>query len=90
MGATTVAEIADVLAWLDAATDTERRARLVEPDRSEVLAAGVVVLHEALVHLGAERVEPSPRDLLTGAALAAAELPEPPEGAAPPGAFTCC
>ena len=32
----------------------------------------------------------SERDLLDGAALAAAELPEPEEGAAPPGAYTCC
>jgi exopolyphosphatase / guanosine-5'-triphosphate,3'-diphosphate pyrophosphatase len=88
--ATTVAEIGEVLVWLDAATDAERRARLLEPDRSEVLAAGVVVLREALVHLGVDRVEASARDLLTGAALAAAGLPERPEGAAPPGAYTCC
>ena len=32
----------------------------------------------------------SERGLLHGAALAAAELPEPDEGAAPPGAYTCC
>jgi hypothetical protein len=49
-----------------------------------------VVLREALVHLGIERVEASTRDLLTGAALEAAGLPEPAEGAAPPGAYTCC
>ena len=30
------------------------------------------------------------RDILHGAAFAAAELPEPEEGAAPPGAYTCC
>jgi exopolyphosphatase/guanosine-5'-triphosphate,3'-diphosphate pyrophosphatase len=90
MGATTVTEIDDVLRWLDAATDAERRSRLLEPDRSEVLGAGVVVLREALVRLGVERVEASTRDLLTGAALEAAALPEPPEGAAPPGAYTCC
>ena len=35
-------------------------------------------------------IEASERDILHGAALAAAELPEPEEGAAPPGAFTCC
>jgi exopolyphosphatase/guanosine-5'-triphosphate,3'-diphosphate pyrophosphatase len=90
LGATSVSQIDEVLAWLDAATDAERRTRLIEPDRSEVLAAGVVVLREALVHLGVDRVEASTRDLLTGAALEAAELPEPPEGAAPPGAYTCC
>jgi len=32
----------------------------------------------------------SERDILDGAALAAAELPEQEEGAAPPGAYTCC
>jgi hypothetical protein len=32
----------------------------------------------------------SVRDLLDGAALAAADLPAPAEGAAPPGAYTCC
>lgn len=90
MDATRVAQMDDVLVWLDGATEAERRARLIEPDRSEVLAAGVVVLRETLVHLGVDRVEASTRDLLTGAALAAAELPEPPEGAAPPGAYTCC
>ena len=90
MGATTVTTIDGVLAWLDAASDVERRARLLEPDRSEVLAAGVVVLREVLVHLGVDRVEASTRDLLTGAALEAAALPEPPENAAPPGAHTWC
>ena len=30
------------------------------------------------------------RDILDGIAFAAAELPAPEEGAAPPGAFTCC
>jgi len=29
-------------------------------------------------------------DLLHGLALAAADLPEPTDGAAPPGAYTCC
>ncbi|HLK45090.1 MAG TPA: hypothetical protein VKT18_03845 [Acidimicrobiales bacterium] len=90
MGATTVAEIDRALAWLDDATDAERRARLLEPDRSDVLGAGVVVVREALVRLGVDRIEASTRDLLTGAALEAAALPEPPEGAAPPGAYTCC
>jgi hypothetical protein len=32
----------------------------------------------------------SERDILDGAALAAAELPAEEEGAAPPGAYTCC
>jgi exopolyphosphatase/pppGpp-phosphohydrolase len=60
------------------------------PDRSEVLAAGVLILRETLRHLGLDAIEASEHDLLDGAALAAAELPEPDEGDAPPGAYTCC
>ena len=86
----TVATIAESLRWLETSTDDERRARLLQPDRSGVLAAGVVILREILLHLGLDRTRASERDLLNGAALAAAELPEVPEGAAPPGAFTCC
>jgi hypothetical protein len=41
-------------------------------------------------HLGLPEVEVSERDLLDGAALEAAALPEPVEGDAPPGAYTCC
>jgi exopolyphosphatase / guanosine-5'-triphosphate,3'-diphosphate pyrophosphatase len=90
LDATSVPAIDRTLEWLHGSTDEERRGRLLEPDRSEVLAAGVLVLRETLRHLGLERVEPSDRDLLNGAALAAAELPEPAEGEAPPGAYTCC
>ena len=32
----------------------------------------------------------SERDLLDGAALAAAELPAPDDTGVPPGAYTCC
>jgi hypothetical protein len=32
----------------------------------------------------------SEHDILHGAALEAAALPEPAEGDAPPGAYTCC
>jgi exopolyphosphatase / guanosine-5'-triphosphate,3'-diphosphate pyrophosphatase len=64
--------------------------RLLQPERADVLPAGAVILRETLRHLGLDRTEPSSRDLLNGAALAAAELPEPEEGAAPPGAYTCC
>jgi exopolyphosphatase/guanosine-5'-triphosphate,3'-diphosphate pyrophosphatase len=78
------------LRWLATSGEEERRARLLEPDRSEVLTAGVVILREILLHLRLDRTVASERDLLNGAALAAAELPEAPEGAAPPGAFTCC
>jgi exopolyphosphatase/pppGpp-phosphohydrolase len=86
----TPSDVDEMIEWLVRSDQDARRARLLEPDRSETLAAGAVVLREALRHLGAGFVEQSPRDLLTGAALEAAALPEPDEGAAPPGAYTCC
>jgi exopolyphosphatase/guanosine-5'-triphosphate,3'-diphosphate pyrophosphatase len=86
----TLEAIDHALGWLLASTDEDRRARLIEPDRSDVLAAGVVVVRETLRHLGLRETTASNRDLLNGAAFAAAGLPEPEEGAAPPGAYTCC
>ena len=86
----TLDTIDDTLEWLAVTTEEERRARLILPDRSEVLAAGVLILRETLRHLGLDAIDASDRDLLNGAALAAAELPEPVEGEAPPGAYTCC
>jgi exopolyphosphatase / guanosine-5'-triphosphate,3'-diphosphate pyrophosphatase len=62
----------------------------LEPERAPVIVAGAVILREVLGHFGLDRIEASERDILDGAALAAAELPEPEEGAAPPGAYTCC
>jgi exopolyphosphatase/guanosine-5'-triphosphate,3'-diphosphate pyrophosphatase len=86
----TLAAIDDALAWIVGSTDEERRARLIEPDRSDVLAAGVVVVRETLRHLDLNETTSSDRDLLNGVALAAARLGEPAEGDAPPGAYTCC
>jgi len=86
----TLTTIDETLDWLAMTTEEERRARLILPDRSEVLAAGVLILRETLRHLGLDAIDASDRDLLNGAALAAAELPEPVEGEAPPGAYTCC
>jgi exopolyphosphatase / guanosine-5'-triphosphate,3'-diphosphate pyrophosphatase len=62
----------------------------IEPDRAPVIVAGAVILVSILDHFGFEAIEVSERDILDGIALAAAELPEPEEGAAPPGAYTCC
>ncbi len=62
----------------------------IEPGRASVIVAGVVVLREVLTTYGLSEIEVSERDVLHGAAFAAAELPEPEEGAAPPGAYTCC
>jgi hypothetical protein len=49
-----------------------------------------VILTETLAHVGLDVIEVSERDILDGIALVAAELPAPEEGAAPPGAYTCC
>jgi exopolyphosphatase/guanosine-5'-triphosphate,3'-diphosphate pyrophosphatase len=62
----------------------------IEPGRAAVIVAGIVVLREVMTTYGLAEIEVSERDILHGAALAAAELPEPEEGAAPPGAYTCC
>ena len=83
--------VEEQLARLTAMTTEERLAvRGIEPGRAEVIVAGVVVLHEVMTAYGLAEIEVSERDILHGAALAAAELPEPEEGAAPPGAYTCC
>ena len=62
----------------------------LDPDRAPVIVAGAVILHEALEYFDLDAIEASERDILDGAALAAAELPAAEEGAAPPGAYTCC
>ncbi len=70
--------------------DERRRVRGLDPERAPVIVAGAVILHEVLGRYGLDAIEVSEHDLLHGVALAAAELPEPIEGDAPPGAFTCC
>jgi exopolyphosphatase / guanosine-5'-triphosphate,3'-diphosphate pyrophosphatase len=62
----------------------------LEPERAPVIVAGAAILLEIMRHLELPEVEVSERDLLDGAALEAAALPEPVEGDAPPGAYTCC
>jgi exopolyphosphatase/guanosine-5'-triphosphate,3'-diphosphate pyrophosphatase len=62
----------------------------LEPERAPVIVGGVVIVRELLRHLGLDDLEVSEHDLLDGIALEAAELPEPAEGDAPPGAYTCC
>jgi exopolyphosphatase / guanosine-5'-triphosphate,3'-diphosphate pyrophosphatase len=73
-----------------AAMTVEARAEIVEPGRARVIVAGAAILAEILASYALDGIEASERDILHGAALAAAELPEPEEGAAPPGAYTCC
>ena len=60
------------------------------PGRAPVIVAGAAILTEILSYYGLDAIVASERDILHGAALAAAELPEREEGAAPPGAYTCC
>jgi exopolyphosphatase / guanosine-5'-triphosphate,3'-diphosphate pyrophosphatase len=70
--------------------EERRRVPAVDPERAPVILAGGAILLAILDAYGLESIRVSERDLLDGAALAAAELPEPEEGAAPPGAYTCC
>ena len=89
-----------VLTWDGARAQLERLAALpleerrrvpaLDPDRAPVIVAGGAILLTILDGYGLEAIRVSERDLLDGAALAAAELPEPEEGEAPPGAYTCC
>jgi exopolyphosphatase / guanosine-5'-triphosphate,3'-diphosphate pyrophosphatase len=62
----------------------------LEPERAPVIVGGAVVVREVLDRYGLDALEASERDLLHAAALEAAKLPEPAEGDAPPGAYTCC
>ena len=55
-----------------------------------MIVAGLMIVREAMDALGLASLYASERDILHGAALAAAELPARDEGAAPPGAYTCC
>lgn len=47
----------------------------LEPARAPVIVAGVVIVREVLARYGLQGLEASERDILHGAALAAAELP---------------
>jgi exopolyphosphatase/guanosine-5'-triphosphate,3'-diphosphate pyrophosphatase len=62
----------------------------LHPKRAPVIVAGAVLVEQILDAFGLDSLEVSERDILHGAALQAAELPAPAEGAAPPGAYTCC
>jgi exopolyphosphatase/guanosine-5'-triphosphate,3'-diphosphate pyrophosphatase len=70
--------------------EERRRVPALDSERAPVIVAGSAILLAILDAYGLESIRVSERDLLDGAALAAAELPEPEEGAAPPGAYTCC
>jgi exopolyphosphatase/guanosine-5'-triphosphate,3'-diphosphate pyrophosphatase len=70
--------------------DERRRLPALDPGRAPVIVAGATIVREVLRRYGLDSLRASERDLLHGVALAAAELPEPVEGDAPPGAYTCC
>ncbi len=70
--------------------EERREVPALDPERAPVIVAGAAILVAILDAYGLDGIRTSERDILDGAALAAAELPEPEEGAAPPGAYTCC
>ncbi len=70
--------------------DERRRLPALDPDRAPVIVAGATIVREVMRSCNLEALEASERDLLHGVAFAAAELPAPVEGDAPPGAYTCC
>jgi exopolyphosphatase/guanosine-5'-triphosphate,3'-diphosphate pyrophosphatase len=70
--------------------DERRAIRPIDPARAPVIVAGAVIVRDVVEFFGLDGIEVSERDILDGAALAAVELPEPEEGAVPPGAYTCC
>ena len=70
--------------------DEIRRLRGMHPERAPVIVAGTVVVLETLRLFRLDQLDVSERDIMHGAALAAAELPAPIEGDVPPGAYPCC
>jgi exopolyphosphatase / guanosine-5'-triphosphate,3'-diphosphate pyrophosphatase len=83
-----------VSGWTDRLTtmtvEEIRALRGMHPDRAPVIAAGAVVVRETLAYFGLGALEVSEHDIMHGAALAAAELPEEAEPGAPPSTHTCC
>jgi exopolyphosphatase/guanosine-5'-triphosphate,3'-diphosphate pyrophosphatase len=75
-----------------AALPLEKRRRLpaLEPERAPVIVAGATLVREVLRRYELDELEVSEQDLLHAVALEAAQLAEPVEGDAPPGAYTCC
>jgi exopolyphosphatase/guanosine-5'-triphosphate,3'-diphosphate pyrophosphatase len=87
----TAAAVDEQLRQLAGRTVEERRALpAMEPDRAPVIVGGALILREIVERYELGEIEASERDILDGAALAAAELPPPEEGDAPPGSYTCC
>jgi exopolyphosphatase/guanosine-5'-triphosphate,3'-diphosphate pyrophosphatase len=70
--------------------DERRRVPRLDPLRAPVIVAGALIVQTVLERYRLDELRFSVRDLLDGAALEAAVLPEKTEGDAPPGAYTCC
>lgn len=87
----TLAAIESQLDRLAALPLAERRSVPgLDPARAPVIVAGAIIVREVLRRYGLSALRFSVRDILDGAALEAAAIPAGPEGAAPPGAYTCC
>jgi exopolyphosphatase / guanosine-5'-triphosphate,3'-diphosphate pyrophosphatase len=82
--------VARELRRLAGLTVAERRRLLLQPDRAPVIVAGLAIVLETLRFFDLHALEVTERDMIHGAALEAAALPEPEEGPAPPGAYACC
>ena len=81
-----------VAAWterLEGTVEEIRGLRGMHPDRAPVIAAGAVVVRETLAHFALDALEVSEHDIMHGAVLAAAELPEV-EETVPRGAHPSC
>jgi exopolyphosphatase/guanosine-5'-triphosphate,3'-diphosphate pyrophosphatase len=85
---------AEVERWVEtlaALTPEERKAvPRMNPARAPTIVAGALIVRQVLRRYGLTSITYSARDILHGAALEAAALPQPAEGDAPPGAYTCC
>lgn len=70
--------------------DERRAIPALDPQRAPVIVAGAQLAREIVEYFDVGELEVSERDILDGAVVLAAELPDVGEGAAPPGAYTCC
>jgi exopolyphosphatase/guanosine-5'-triphosphate,3'-diphosphate pyrophosphatase len=68
--------------------EERRRVRGLDPERAPVIVQGAAIVREVLRFYELDSLETSEHDILHGAALAAAELPQRIEDV-PPGAYTC-
>ena len=70
--------------------DERRRLPALEPERAPVIVAGAAILVAILDAYGLESIRVSERDLSTAPRSPRRSCRSREEGAAPPGAYTCC